>query len=39
MNLSQIQPHLFVGSCPKRSDDLERLKVEHGVTAILSLQT
>jgi atypical dual specificity phosphatase len=39
MNLSQVLPRLFVGSCPTTSDDIDHLKVENGVTAILNLQT
>ena len=39
MNPSQVLPRLFVGSCPANSDDIDRLKTDHGITAILSLQT
>ncbi len=39
MNLSQILPRLFVGSCPARTDDIDHLKADYGVTAILNLQT
>jgi protein-tyrosine phosphatase len=39
MNLSQILPKLFVGSCPTTADDISRLKTDYGITAILSLQT
>ena len=39
MNLSQVQPRLFVGSCPTSTDDIDHLKAEYGITAILSLQT
>ena len=39
MNLSQILPRLFVGSCPTNADDINHLKVDYGITAILNLQT
>jgi protein-tyrosine phosphatase len=39
MNLSQILPQLFVGSCPTSTDDVSRLKIDHAITAILNLQT
>ena len=39
MNLSQILPQLFVGSCPTSTDDVNLLKADHAITAILSLQT
>jgi protein-tyrosine phosphatase len=39
MNLSQVLPQLFVGSCPNNLDDIDRLKTDHGITAVLSLQT
>jgi protein-tyrosine phosphatase len=39
MHLSQILPHLFVGSCPTNADDINHLKVDYGITAILNLQT
>jgi protein-tyrosine phosphatase len=39
MHLSQVLPHLFVGSCPTSTDDIDRLKTDYGVTAILNLQT
>ncbi|MEN6449704.1 MAG: dual specificity protein phosphatase family protein [Thermoguttaceae bacterium] len=39
MNLSQVLPRLLVGSCPTNADDINHLKVEYGVTAVLSLQT
>jgi atypical dual specificity phosphatase len=39
MNLSQILPRLFVGSCPTRPDDIDHLKADYGITAILNLQT
>ncbi len=39
MHLSQILPQLFVGSCPARADDINHLKTDYGVTAILNLQT
>ena len=39
MNLSQVVPRLFVGSCPTNTDDIDHLKAEYGITAILNLQT
>jgi len=39
MNLDQIEPNLFVGSCPHDAEDVERLRSEHGVTAVLNVQT
>ena len=39
VNLDQILPRLFVGSCPTQADEINHLKTEYGVTAILSLQT
>jgi protein-tyrosine phosphatase len=39
MNLSQVLPRLFVGSCPTHTDDIDHLKTDYGITAILNLQT
>ena len=39
MHLSQVLPQLFVGSCPTNTDDINHLKVDYGITAILNLQT
>jgi len=39
MDLDQIEPNLFVGSCPRDADDVERLRSDHGVTAVLNVQT
>jgi len=39
MDVSQILPNLFVGSFPNSSEDIDRLKQEFGVTAVLSVQT
>ena len=39
MNLDQIEPNLFVGSCPRDAADVERLRAEHGITAVLNVQT
>ena len=39
MTLSQLLPQLFVGSCPTNIDDIDRLRTDHGITAVLSLQT
>lgn len=39
MDHSQVLPQLFVGSCPKTSADIDRLKQEAGITAVVNLQT
>jgi atypical dual specificity phosphatase len=39
MDYHRILPKLFIGSYPKSADDIERLKREAGVTAVLNLQT
>ncbi len=39
MKLNQILPRLFVGSCPVNADDINHLKVDYGITAVLNLQT
>ena len=39
MNLSQVLPRLFVGSCPADADDINHLKTDYGITAVLNLQT
>jgi hypothetical protein len=39
MNLSRVLPQLLIGTCPADIGDVDRLKTDHGVTAILSLQT
>ena len=39
MHPSQILPRLFVGSCPAKADDINHLKTDYGITAILNLQT
>lgn len=39
MNLNQILPNVFVGSCPATPGDADLLKSEFGVTAVLNLQT
>jgi protein-tyrosine phosphatase len=39
MELDQILPSLFVGSCPGDAEDIDRLKRDLGITAVLSLQT
>jgi hypothetical protein len=39
MTLGQPLPRLFVGSCPATIDDIDSLKTDHGITAILNLQT
>ena len=38
MDQSQILPNLFVGSCPKSPQDIERLRNEAGISAIVNVQ-
>src|SRR3989442_15954708 len=39
MNYAQLFPQLFIGSHPKSTDDIERLLLKAGITAVLNLQT
>ena len=39
MNLDKISDRLFVGSCLVTGDDVDWLKLNFGITAVLSLQT
>ncbi len=39
MDFAQVLPALFVGSHPKTIDDIERLRSEFAVTAVVNLQT
>ncbi len=39
MDLDQITPRLYLGSCPRTTADIDRLKTDYGVTAVLNLQT
>jgi protein-tyrosine phosphatase len=39
MDHSEILPNLLVGSCPRNAEDIDRLRREAGVTAVLCLQT
>ncbi len=39
MDANRILPRLFVGACPVDTDDIDRLKQELGITAVLDLQT
>ena len=39
MDLDQILPQLLAGECPKTTEDLDTLKQEHDITAVLCLQT
>lgn len=39
MDFHRILPKFFIGSYPESADDIERLKRETGVTAVLNLQT
>lgn len=39
MNLNEILPNLFLGSCPTCTEDIDRLQREYGITAVLNIQT
>jgi len=39
LDLDQILPELYVGSCPLRADDVDHLRRSFGITAVLNLQT
>jgi len=39
MDYHRILPKLFIGSYPESAEEIERLKRETGVTAVLNLQT
>ena len=39
MNLDQVLAQLFVGSYPLRTTDIDRLKQDFGITAVLNLHT
>ena len=39
MDLDQITPRLYLGSCPRTTADIDRLKTEYGITTVLNLQT
>jgi atypical dual specificity phosphatase len=39
MDYSKILPRLYCGSCPESTGDIDALRSEIGVTAVLSLQT
>jgi len=39
MNYDQVLPQVFVGSCPARTGDIDLLKRDAGITAVLNLQT
>ncbi len=39
MDYDQILPPLFVGACPRRPRDIDQLKEDSGITAVLNLQT
>jgi protein-tyrosine phosphatase len=39
MDLDQILPQLLTGGCPKTTEDIDTLGQEHGVTAVLCLQS
>ena len=39
MDIDRILPNLFIGSCPEHLGDIDGLKPDFGVTAVLSVQT
>jgi hypothetical protein len=39
MDFDEILPNLFVGSCPRNQGDIDHLKTDVGITAVLNLQT
>jgi protein-tyrosine phosphatase len=39
MNLDQVLPNVFVGSHPATTADIDQLKHEFGITAVLTIQT
>lgn len=39
MDIAQILPSLFIGSHPRSVEEIELLRCQHGVTAVLNLQT
>ncbi len=39
MDYAQILPRLFIGSHPRTVDDIDRLRLKAGITAVLNLQT
>jgi len=39
MEVDQVLPNLFLGSCPAEPADVERLKRDFAVTAVLNVQT
>jgi atypical dual specificity phosphatase len=39
MDVSQILPNLFVGSYPDSPEDIDQLRQEFGITAVLNVQT
>ena len=39
MDHDQILPHLFAGSCPRSPEDIDGLRREAGITAVVNLQS
>src|SRR5271166_3435068 len=39
MDVSKVLPNLFVGSFPKNPEDIDQLRRESGITAVLNVQT
>ncbi len=39
MDVSRVLRQLYIGSCPASTDDIDHLKADYRITAILNLQT
>jgi len=39
MDLDQVSPRIFLGSCPRTPPNIDRLGDEFGITAVLNVQT
>jgi len=39
LNWNQIRDDLVIGSCPMTTEDIDRIRIETGATALLSLQS
>lgn len=39
MDFDQILPNIYVGACPRSTEQIDQLKRDFGITAVLNLQT
>jgi protein-tyrosine phosphatase len=39
MNVNEVLPNLYLGPCPRSAEDVDQLRQDFGVTAVLNLQT